>query len=188
MKSHVLASLMMFLIKDVTLNTTRGFDNNNRQLKALAIGAFKEKYDDVKIRNSSGRYARRKLRGAVTAHQKPVGLKKTLIKRNTTKNIFKMGSGTINLDDTTTAHRKTSRARTHLNVIDFGDEYGDTEDEFDDDDQLPNEPMSLFEQVSSRLKSMVHPQGSPVHSQLPLREVDEDETDTREELVPKGYL
>ena len=48
-----LASLMMFYIKDVTLNTSRGFDDNNRQIKALAIGAFKEKFDDVKIRGKS---------------------------------------------------------------------------------------------------------------------------------------
>ena len=89
-----LASLMMFYIKDVTLNTSRGFDDNNRQIKALAIGAFKEKFDDVKIRGKSKRKkGKYRMTRPVNTQLHPVGLKKTLIRANTTRRLPNVQSG-----------------------------------------------------------------------------------------------
>ena len=76
-----LASLLMFWMKDVTLNTSRGFDDNNRQLKALAIEAYKEKFDDIKIKqNMKGQSNTTRL---VDSHSDKHRLKRRLMRTNT---------------------------------------------------------------------------------------------------------
>merc|ERR1719242_1329062 len=80
-----LASLLMFLIKDVTLNTSRGFDDDNRQLKAMAIGAFKEKFDDVKMRDNRKKMSQNKpMHRRLHMNNKAHGLKGALLRANTT--------------------------------------------------------------------------------------------------------
>eukprot|EP00484_Ammonia_sp_Unknown_P028189 CAMPEP_0197025448 /NCGR_PEP_ID=MMETSP1384-20130603/5784_1 /TAXON_ID=29189 /ORGANISM="Ammonia sp." /LENGTH=884 /DNA_ID=CAMNT_0042453977 /DNA_START=20 /DNA_END=2674 /DNA_ORIENTATION=+ len=48
-----LASWMMFLIKDVTMQGTRGYDDNNKQLVYQSITSFKDRFDDIKLRSST---------------------------------------------------------------------------------------------------------------------------------------
>ena len=141
-----LASLMMFIAKDVTLNTSRGFDDNNRQIKALAISAFKEKFDDAKIRGKSKKRLPHKRAGryhvnrAVDTQLHPVGLKKTLIAHNTTRRIPNVQSKAALFD---TFGNKSGRTLGRYSTELHGDNYSDFHSDFGSEDEYTDSEEAM---------------------------------------------